>query len=625
MELIRPTVVLVGILVLFLAVKTAISLGWKHRQSKFIRVFGSLHLAVTLIASLATLLGITTFLESSHGTEYVVRTIYRSRWFEMILIGIWLNIFSATILRFPFPWKKIGFVLTHIGILTLLIGSLMTRLTGIEGTITLSEGNSSHSLALQGNALRIQSSSDIVAEVPVDAPGKVSLHKDLDQEGNLKVEVMEYHPHSELGHQYVENPDSKSKPTPAIHFEVRSSMFQIDKWLSMRNEDLHRPDRVTVGPAKISLKQISSKEELENYFKEPDEKKAESIPVARISLDEGKTFHQYNVKEVLGKKFTIPDSEIEITITGFFDNATVSENFKIVEHPSPGFNPAITFEVMNNFKHPGHDAEGHEHHPHTSVRFQVHPEYQGSHKSEFKEPMILLEGVEAPQTASGELLFLAMPDGKFYYRIKSSKGQESGPVELNKMVKMGWNDAILVVREALKSAEVKRHINPVTMKPNQKTSLPFVKVRLYNQKDTTEPKIFLYGEQSQLFFAERQFNLTFGERSLELPFEVTLKDFRKIDYPNTSRAMSYESDVKVNNLDGIQTGVSSLSTTISMNNVLDYRGWRFFQASFRIEGDTEYSTFQVAKDPGIETIYLGSIIMVLGISLMFWWKPDGRR
>ena len=49
------------------------------------------------------------------------------------------------------------------------------------------------------------------------------------------------------------------------------------------------------------------------------------------------------------------------------------------------------------------------------------------------------------------------------------------------------------------------------------------------------------------------------------------------------------------------------------------------QSSFRIENGTEYSTFQVAKDPGIETIYLGSIVMVLGIGIMFWGLPGTRE
>ena len=135
----------------------------------------------------------------------------------------------------------------------------------------------------------------------------------------------------------------------------------------------------------------------------------------------------------------------------------------------------------------------------------------------------------------------------------------------------------------------------------------------------------LYGETREISLGNRTVKLSLGENKLAIPFEVRLKDFRKVDYPNTSRAMSYESDVTVTNIDGVHEGVKSLETTISMNNVLDHRGWRFFQASFQIDGTREYSTFQVARNPGIESIYLGSIIMVVGIGIMFWLTPVLKR
>jgi len=628
MEYIRPTVVILGILVLFLGVRTAISLGWNHRKSKLLRTLGSLHLAVLLIASLAALLSITTFLESSHGTEYVLRNIYRSRWFEIVLIGVFVNIFAATILRFPFPWKKSGFVLTHIGILTILVGSLMTRISGMEGTITLPEGRSSSHLSLQGNALKVHSHNTGIptTEVGVDEPGEVSLIKELSPDKKLNVEVVEYHPHGEIAHQYLANKESSQAANPAIHFEIRSSMFQLEKWLVMKNEDLRTPNSIHMGPASISLKQVGSQEELAAELAEPEkEPEEESKPILKISLDEGKSFQTFVVKDFLGKILPLGDPNKEIKLTGLFQNAAVADNFTIVENPNGGFNPAVTFEITDNTPHEGHNDPGHKHHPHSSVRFQLHPEYQGSHKGTFHEPMILLEGVAGGAEKMGSsLVFLADNEGKFHYRVRSSKGQSSGEVALNKVTKLNWSDAVLVVKEIIPNAEVIRNVIPKEMKPNQQTSLPFVKVRFSSPEKTTDPFTLLYGETRAMRFGGEDFGLSFGEKKIDLPFEVKLDDFRKIDYPNTSRAMSYESDVTVTNLDGVHDGISTLTTTISMNNVLDFRGWRFFQASFRIDGDVEYSTFQVARDPGIETIYLGSIIMVLGIALMFWWKPEKR-
>ena len=627
MEYVRPILILLTVLVLFLGVRTAISMGWKHRSSKLLRTLGSLHLAVLLIAALAVLLGITTFLESSYGTDFVVRNIYRSWWFEIVLIGIWINIFSATILRFPFPLKKTGFVMTHIGILVLLIGSLMTRISGVEGTITLPEGQSSNQLALQGNSLKIHTHGTPIApvDIPLDIPGKLLQTQNLDENGNLKVLIDEYHPHGELAHHYHPNEQASISANPAIHFEIRGQMIQLEKWLSLRNEDIRNPSSIELGPASIGLKVIESEDELARMLQEPLKNDKVSNPIVKVSLDQGLTFQEFAVNDYLGKSLILNNSAVEIKLTGFFKNAAVTDQFAIVESDDPGFNPAITFEITDNTPHAGHDDPGHKHLPHSSVRFQLHPEYQGSHKGKNVEPIVLLEGVEGgPVKLRGSLVFLVGPDGKAHYRVRSSKGQKTGLVELNKMVKLGWNDAVLVVKNLIPDAQIVRQVIPRPLKPSQEASLPFVTFRLISNNASTEPLTLLYSESRSINFEGQSIQLKFGEHQIPLPFELKLDDFRKIDYPNTTRAMSYESDVSVRNLDGIQDGVSTISTTISMNNVLDFRGWRFFQASYRIDGDIEYSTFQVAKDPGIETIYLGSIIMVMGIALMFWWKPEKR-
>jgi hypothetical protein len=41
------------------------------------------------------------------------------------------------------PWRKhhLAFLITHLGIITLLIGSLIGRIWGVEGTITSSKAN----------------------------------------------------------------------------------------------------------------------------------------------------------------------------------------------------------------------------------------------------------------------------------------------------------------------------------------------------------------------------------------------------------------------------------------------------------------------------------------------------
>lgn len=65
-----------------------------------------------------------------------------------------------------------------------------------------------------------------------------------------------------------------------------------------------------------------------------------------------------------------------------------------------------------------------------------------------------------------------------------------------------------------------------------------------------------------------------GMQRQELPFEVYLKDFRLERYPGSHSPSSYESDV-ILTVDG-----EKREHMIYMNNVVDVKGYRLFQASY---------------------------------------------
>ena len=65
------------------------------------------------------------------------------------------------------------------------------------------------------------------------------------------------------------------------------------------------------------------------------------------------------------------------------------------------------------------------------------------------------------------------------------------------------------------------------------------------QTKVCSSKTLLYGESFNYTLNNVSKKLSFGPNGVDLPFKVQLKDFRKIDYPNTNRAMEYESDVIV--------------------------------------------------------------------------------
>lgn len=88
--------------------------------------------------------------------------------------------------------------------------------------------------------------------------------------------------------------------------------------------------------------------------------------------------------------------------------------------------------------------------------------------------------------------------------------------------------------------------------------------------------------------------------------------------------MSFESDVRVT---GPTSQESKDKVTIMMNEPLDHNGYRVFQSSYidQPKGDPRISIFSIAHDPGISIIYSGSIILCLGIAVMFYGKPYLRK
>ena len=121
----------------------------------------SLGFAVVLISLLAIVLGLGTFVESGFGTEAVKFGVWNTWWFTLLNALLAVSIFCAAAIRYPWKRHQTGFVITHIGLLVLLAGCLMSQRGGIDAQIPLLEGekggrafeDSHHfSLAIEGTA-----------------------------------------------------------------------------------------------------------------------------------------------------------------------------------------------------------------------------------------------------------------------------------------------------------------------------------------------------------------------------------------------------------------------------------------------------------------------------------------
>lgn len=104
-------------------------------------------------------------------------------------------------------------------------------------------------------------------------------------------------------------------------------------------------------------------------------------------------------------------------------------------------------------------------------------------------------------------------------------------------------------------------------------------------------------------------NVSYGSKVLQLPFEIKLKDFQLDRYPGSMSPASYASEVVL--IDKEQN--IEMPYRIYMNNILEHRGYRFFQSSY--DQDEKGTILSVNNDPGTLPSYIGYALLALG---MFW-------
>ena len=109
-----------------------------------------------------------------------------------------------------------------------------------------------------------------------------------------------------------------------------------------------------------------------------------------------------------------------------------------------------------------------------------------------------------------------------------------------------------------------------------------------------------------------------GESRIEaLPFSLTLDRFEVETYPGTHTPMDFVSYLQ------IRDGGTTTDAKISMNNILKYRHYRFYQSDYDEEGN---SVLSVAHDPwGVGVTYAGYLLLLVALIGMFFERNGQFR
>ncbi|MBF0593631.1 MAG: cytochrome c biogenesis protein ResB [Candidatus Omnitrophica bacterium] len=558
-----------------------------------IKFLGSVRFTVVTSVGLIILLVISTSMESINGTPYAQKVFYNTRWFDLVISLLWINIFCSTILRFPFKKNQIGFLITHISILGLLAGALISRTHGIDGEMTVYENETADSIRQDGNSLTVI--------FPDQHEARFDLKKGAVTLPRPGVEGLEtFYVNSILMHaaeNRVISAGNSGAVNHAIEVKVQSKQLALNssQWLIERETGNPASDSLLVGPLKLILRQkIKPAAPAVKPLLHVLDKKGKEL----LSVD-------VDVKD-LSKKIPIAKTGLVIKDLAYYPYASVADK-KLINFPEgKKLNPAVVYFLV--------DSKGVET---RQVKFAFYPEFESMHPQDNKKAPDVQIRFEAGESAEAQDLFDGLQVGftfgdKDLWRFQTAyqnKVLKEGDVSIGNCVSSGWNDVEFCVSQISSFGKISYDIIPA------KNDQGPLAVSLTVPSLGNEP-FWVYENKSTLVHLPKaDINFAVTPKMQSVPFSITLKKFRKIDYPGTMDAAGFESDVS---LKDPKQGIT-LERTISMNHPLEYNGYKIFQSSYFSDPQFgQASVFTVARNPGIPWIYISSLFALIGALIQFY-------
>ncbi|MEO0855145.1 MAG: cytochrome C biogenesis protein, partial [Cyanobacteria bacterium J06648_11] len=222
-----------------------------------------IQLAVPLLASIALVLMGATFYESRVGSAIVQEQVYRSSWFGLLMFGLAVNLGVSALTRFPWRGaRKVGFALTHLGLIVLIAGSAAVIHLGVEGMLPLrTDLGANRSIRLQGEVFEALLPDGTTTEVDV----AVGSNGTVQQRAAAGLTMLSYRDRTRTATSFE---DTNPLANPALHLTLTSQRMgqAVDEWLAASPSSSRQ---VTLGPATLELVQARTDDELQRWMSPP--------------------------------------------------------------------------------------------------------------------------------------------------------------------------------------------------------------------------------------------------------------------------------------------------------------------------------------------------------------------
>ena len=588
------------------------------QRNPIFEFFASLKLAVVLLAVIIVAAIAGTLYESTFDAKVSRAYVYGAPWFNLWLVLLGANLACSALSRWPWRKHHLAFLITHLGIITLLIGSLIGRIWGIEGTITLFKGEPPTSrLLVDERQLRVHDVDGIVKGYPAEF-----LHHPPTPQHPRDLGVLASGTHLRII-DYAPTIEAKLNPrplndggAPALHFAIATAMMNqhLDGWvladdpqngnfsMGLANIELKRGTAADVGrgdspnrppSSAITSKSMGEEVDLEEsifaFSKAPEEqighvRKGGSIG-AKVRLEQPQNGNKgrvlvslaekeasFDVAENLGRDAAIVDTPFTLKIDDYWADFRI-ENGKPSSFSDQPNNPAVLVTIRGK----GVPASEPETNPHGITKDLT---------TTGGPPSMPAPGEGTPNHLT---LFVA-DDGTISYELASRKnGRSSGKIELHKALPTGWADWQLTVDKTIPHAESSMDFNRVNSEiVPASTDLPDgVHVQLQQNGETFE-RWAPAGWQITIPTLPSPTMVAYGWKTVSLPIGLELRDFEVKRNEGSDTPAGFKSTLRVVTGDG-ETATGSCW----MNHPFSYPGtwWRYLDG-------THLQNFSGVLEPG---------------------------
>ena len=606
------------------------------QRGKIFKFFASIKLAVVLLAVLiiASIAG--TIYESSFDAKIARAYIYAAPWFNIWLLLLVANLAVSALSRWP--WKKhhVAFLITHLGIITLLFGSLIGRIWGVEGTITIFKGEPpTNRLLIDEHQLRVRDTDGIVKGYAAEFINRrPTPERPLDL-GSLasgaRLSIVDY----------AKGVEGKLKPkpvqsggVPAVHFTIKTAMMgqQLESWL-LADDEHEGHGSFNMGLATITLKrgtapsvdaaaetssaapgEVDIEESVFAFAKAPDQQVSKAVKGGNtgakvvlaqpangnkgaVTVTIGDKNWTRDVAENLRRETPLEESPFVMRVEAYWPDFRI-DNGKPVSVSDQPNNPAVVVTLRGRAVPAAPTADAHG------------------------------PGAAAENATPNRLTVFIADDGAMTYDLASRKaGRSTGKLEPNAPLPTGWADWQLIVDQTLPSAEHWMEFAP-TKTNDPSANLPDgIRIRV-QQGDQTHEQWIPSGWQMSIPTTPQPVQMSFGFRQVQLPIGLELLDFEVQRNEGSDSPAGFKSTVRVTDLEG-----RNATGQCWMNNPFNYPGrwwntwsgltYKMSQASWNPE-NLEQSTIQILRDPGWILKWIGSLTICIGIFLLFYVKQFRR-